>query len=411
MTNLAPPRQGPRPLPLHLAAEAAILQMSFAGLMPWSSASPLSKPFQLLVAERGKSPTDGADAWPADLDRSSFVDALTRTAKNSLELFSAGIAAYHRHPFRRQRSAPPAIWQNGAATLHAYADRGVATLFVPSLINRAYILDLAQDRSLLEYAARNGLRPYLLDWGEPGSDERSFALGDYVSRVLIPALDHIATTTGQTPRLVGYCMGGTLAMAPAVLRPDLISGLALLAAPWDFHAESAASRQLIALFRPLLTHVIEAAGCAPVDLLQALFASLDPTLAGRKFRGLAVLDPASTAAERFVELEDWLNDGVPLAGPAARETLFEWYGENLTQRGRWQIQDRVITPASVTAPTLAVIPANDRIVPPASAMALAEAIPGAKVHRVALGHVGMMAGGSAARLLYGPLVEWLTAPS
>jgi polyhydroxyalkanoate synthase len=42
-----------------------------------------------------------------------------------------------------------------------------------------------------------------------------------------------------------------------------------------------------------------------------------------------------------------------------------------------------------------------------SAAPLAEMIPGAVLHRPAAGHVGMVAGGSAERVLWGPLGDWL----
>lgn len=232
--------------------------------------------------------------------------------------FVRGVRGYQNHGYRRTLPLPPAVWRAGTACLRDYGGPGgaPAVVFVPSLINRGYILDLAAARSLLRASARQ-LRTYWLDWGEPGETEKKFSTADYLNRVLIPALAEVKGRTGQPPRLAGYCMGGTLAAA-AVLRPDLVSALALLAAPWDFHVDSAASRALIALARPALEIMIEANGCAPADLLQALFASLDPTLAGRKFHAFAALDPEADPARRFVELEDWLNDGVPLAGPVAR---------------------------------------------------------------------------------------------
>src|SRR3546814_10267711 len=48
---------------------------------------------------------------------------------------------------------------------------------------------------------------------------------------------------------------------------------------------------------------------------------LDPQLVVRKFLAFGRLDAASRKAEEFVALEDWLNDGVPLAAPVARECL------------------------------------------------------------------------------------------
>lgn len=397
-----PPRLGPRPLPLHLAMEGWMLQMSFVGLTPWSDKSPLSAPLQRLRAEQQNQ---------KELDPAKLIEALTRAAQARMEGFGTGLTAYHRHPFKRTRTAPAATWNKGAAALRDYGGNGgTPALFVPSLVNRAYILDLAEDRSLMTAAARAGLHAYLLDWGEPGPAERRFTVENYVNDVMIPALDHIKTTTGQAPRLIGYCMGGTLAMAPAMLRPELISGLALLAAPWDFHVDSAASRKLIETFGPMLDAMLTAFGAAPVDLLQMLFASLDPTLVGRKFRSFANLKPDSESAQRFVELEDWVNDGIELAGPVAREALFGWYGANTTMSRQWKIGGRAIDPRDVRTPTLAYIPSHDRIVPPGSALALAHAIPNADIRRLDLGHVGMMASSAAPKLLYQPLIDWLKRP-
>jgi poly(3-hydroxyalkanoate) synthetase len=324
-----------------------------------------------------------------------------------MELLLEGVRRYQDHPYVRTRDAPAAIWSIGAAALRDYGGTGPAVLFVPSLINRAYILDLAKDRSLLGACAAAGARTFLLDWGEPGLDELKFSIEDYVIGVLIPTLEQVKALTGQAPRLVGYCMGGTVCVAPAVLRPELISGLGLLAAPWDFHAESASSRVMIAATKPILDAMISAQGCASVDLLQALFASLDPTLVGRKFRGFAERDSDSEAARRFIELEDWLNDGIPLAAEVARQCLFGWYDENQTLTGTWRVANAIIDPRRITVPTLALIPARDRIVPPASAEALARRIPNCEQLNVDLGHIGMMAGGLAPKLVYEPLAKWL----
>jgi polyhydroxyalkanoate synthase len=391
--------------------------MSFVGLMPdWTASSgdsPLSRPIRRLVAEHARlNPDTVAGGGRALFDRSgldvaAFVDALTREAKARMDRLLEGVLRYQNHPYRRTRPAPPPVWTRGAAALRDYGGKGPAVLFVPSLVNRAYILDLAEGRSLLAAAAGSGLRAFLLDWGEPGAAERDYSVDDYVAHVLVPTLAHVEALTGAPPSLVGYCMGGTLAAAAAVLRPDLVARLALLAAPWDFHADSAAARAFLATFRPVIEGLIAAQGCASVDFLQAMFASLDPTLVGRKFRGFAARDMNTEAARRFVELEDWLNDGVPLVANVARQCLFDWYSDNVTLTNRWRIGGTVIDPAVIAAPTLAVIPSQDRIVPPESAKALARRIPICDTRVLDLGHIGMMAGGSAAELLYAPLVAWL----
>jgi polyhydroxyalkanoate synthase len=94
-------------------------------------------------------------------------------------------------------------------------------------------------------------------------------------------------------------------------------------------------------------------------------------------------------------VEDWLNDGVPLAGPAAREALDRWYLGNETARGTWDVGGQIITPQALETPSLVIIPERDRIVPPESALALAQALPQAHVRTVPLGHVGMVIGRQA----------------
>lgn len=420
-----PPRLGPRPLPLHMAVEGWILQMSLAGLVPSSSASPSSRPNPLaqlaaslpanLRAVLQELTAEAVALNPAGLSQANaapFVDAITREATLRMETFARGVQAYQAHPYRRDLTPPPAVWRMGAASLRDYGGpkKAPPVLFVPSLINRAHILDLAEDRSLLRAAAGAGLRAYLLDWGYPGKAERQFTSGDYVEGVLIPALEEIKAQSGQVPRLVGYCLGGTLSVAPAVLRPDLVAALGLLAAPWDFRSGTEASRVLMNVSRPVIEVMLAAEGLASVDMLQALFASLDPTLVGRKFRRFAALDQNSEHARRFVELEDWLNDGVPLSGALAEEVFFNWYGANDPLNGRWKIDGTVIDPGRIACPTLAFIPTQDRIVPPGAAQCLADRIPQGAARTVAFGHIGMVAAANAPRAIYQPLLDWLKSP-
>jgi polyhydroxyalkanoate synthase len=210
---------------------------------------------------------------------------------------------------------------------------------------------------------------------------------------------------------MGYCMGGTLAVALAALRPRRIAGLALLAAPWDFHADKSGHAFLLSA-GPLLAGLADRVGELPVDILQTLFWSLDPWLAVKKFGRFLGLDPASETAREFVLLEDWLNGGPPLAGPVARECLVGWYGKNLPAAGQWTVGGKRIVPSRIKLPALVMIPSGDRIVPPLSAAALAEPRRGLKnVTRLdlPLGHIGMVVSGRARELCWMPLLDWLAA--
>lgn len=347
----------------------------------------------------------GPDAWTR-LDEAVAAEAVLRH-----DAFLAGIEAYRHHSYRRALTPAPEIWRQGTTSLRDYRlpECGAAppVLVVPSLINRAYILDLTEKRSLMRYLAAKGLAPFLVDWDAPGEAEKNFTLTDYIAGRLEAALDEVVRLSGRKAAVVGYCMGGLLALALAQRRPDAVSGLVLLATPFDFVTGREANAVLMKALAQPMGGLIDGVGEVPVDMLQAMFAGLDPGLAARKFMAFARLKRRSAKARDFVALEDWANDGVPLAGPVARECLFGWYGENDPALGRWCIEGRPVNPESVTVPTLVMIPRRDRIVPPASALPLWERIPSAKLMRLAGGHVGMLTGPRAKTEVYGPLMRWL----
>jgi len=400
------PRQGPRPLALHLTSATGAWLSSRAaspllrsGLLPWRPEFALPGGMLSLALAAAKS-----DGFAAALDRE-----LTRRATRFLD----GVERYRRHPYIRDLTEPPVLWQSGTTRLLDYgaisakARRGAPVLIVPSLINRAYILDLAPGQSLLRYLALQGLRPLLVDWGAPGADERRFGLDEYILERLEPAAAAARALAGAGPAVLGYCMGGLLALALAARRPELVGALALLATPWRFHAERAEQARLLGMLAAPIARSYQALGEVPVDVLQALFAAQDPLIALRKFSRFAEMPPESAAAAGFVALEDWLNDGVPLAISVARECLGGWYGEDLPGRGLWRVGGLPILPRGIDVPALVVVPAQDRIVPPATAAALADELPQAERLTPRLGHIGMIVGRDAPAAVWAPLGAWL----
>jgi poly[(R)-3-hydroxyalkanoate] polymerase subunit PhaC len=397
----------PRPLPAHLASAMLLWLSSRAALTSWPAGWPNSNEADGRLRElAGAVVRRGPEAVAAALDR----ELLRRAAR-----FLAGLEAYRRHPYRRADSRLPVVWRRGAARLLDYGLRRggppapPTVLIVPSLINRYYILDLLRERSFARHLAAAGLRPLVLDWGEPGAAERDFALADYITGPLEAALSAATALASGRPALLGYCMGGLLALALALRRPSDIAALALLATPWDFHAERAAQARLLGTLVEALPLWGGPGAAVSVAVIQSLFLALDPFLGERKFVRFAGLDPESAAARDFVALEDWINDGVRLARPVALECGRSWYRDNDPGRGQWRVAGKRMRPAALAAPALVVVPSRDRIVPPAAAAPLAAAIPGAAVLRPPFGHIGMMASPAAPEAVWRPIAEWLKA--
>jgi polyhydroxyalkanoate synthase subunit PhaC len=403
----APPgvRWGPRPLPAHLAAAATLFATSNAVLGSLKSGSPLWNPLTQPTGDLKPAADALAKAF-AGADPDAFAAAAARESTSRMDAFLTGVERYRTASYSRNVPDPPPVWSEGSTRLLDYgADTGNRpVLLIPSLINRGYILDLSQACSFARWLAAQGMRPLLVDWGAPGPAEQNFGLDQYIAR-LERGLD-IAAKAGPVP-VLGYCMGGLLAMALAVRRQVDIDRLALLATPWDFHAPNPATALRLSQFAAACEPLLALQGVLPVDVIQMLFFSLDPFLGVRKFTAFGAAAPDSARAEAFVALEDWLNDGAPLPATVARECLRGWYGDNTPARGEWRIGGSVVSPALFAKPAYVAAPANDRIVPPESALAIASDLPDVTVVRPNLGHIGMMVGAAAKETVWDPLSAWL----
>jgi polyhydroxyalkanoate synthase subunit PhaC len=292
----------------------------------------------------------------------------------------------------------PVVARAGRAVLRDYGGSGPPVVFVPSLINPPMILDMPYRRSLLRWLSRQGVRPLLLDWGTPLPQHRDQDVVQHIEEMLIPLLRSI----GEPPALVGYCLGGTMAMAAAAAVP--VRGLALIAAPWRFSGFGAEAIARIESLWDGAHETCDKLGLVPIEVLQAGFWQLDPARTIAKYERFGRLDPASAAARSFVAMEDWANAGAPLTYAAGRQVFDDLFTADLPGSKRWRVADTIADPATLPCPAIEFVSLTDRIVPHTSAAGFADR------RELRLGHVGMMVGSSAKDALWRPLANWLTGP-
>lgn len=403
-------RLGPRPLPLHLmtALYASLslpvvwrnLKNASASLRPNKNAEPLQKLQNLLVENLSLPALENI-----------FDAALRDIAFSDAHYFLSGVRQYQTCPLKRRLPEAPVIWQEGHTKLRDYAPHlpsATSILVIPSLINRYHILDLDSDQSFLRFLVAHHLRPLLVDWDTPDETERHFTLDALMAHRLMPILAFILQETGQAPHIMGYCMGGLLALALATLGKTAIRSISLLATPWDFGVTSLPDM----LRQEAMLRLIRESGFMPVDMIQSLFALQQPLQTFRKFRDFGRRMEAGMADDdvrRFVLVEDWLNDGVPLAAPVALACLRKWYGQNAPMKGTWSVGGQTIDPRRITIPSCVVIPRQDRVVSPAAAKPLATLLPDCFVLEPDTGHIGMMASRRANAIMWQPFLEWITS--
>ena len=314
-----------------------------------------------------------------------FLELVRKVSEGDSELARdalAGLNAYENAERAPPPEPKPEIARAAGACLRDHGGDGPPAVLIPSLINPPRILDLDAEVSLASAVAGMGRRALLLDWGE--ARERDLHVAGHIEDLLQPLLRSI----GEPAALIGYCLGGTMTIAAANLVE--CERVVTLAAPWHFARYPDRSR---AALEDMWRHSQSAAkslGALPMEVLQAAFWSLDPERTVRKFAEFGRLEPASAEARRFVQLEDWANEGEPLPWPAARELIEDLFGADLPGSGKWQVGGSTASD-QLEVPSLHLLAGRDLIAPP-------ETAPAGDGVSIAAGHVGMIVGSARTRL-------------
>jgi len=321
----------------------------------------------------------------------------SETAENAdrMRKALAGLRAYQEAERERPLPQGAVILETRGASLRDYGGDGPPVLFIPSLINPPNILDLSADKSLLRWLVGQGHHVLLLDWGCDSIGRRDLSITGHVEEIIAPAMRE----TGRDVALVGYCIGGTMAIAAATIEP--CRKLGTIAAPWRFDGFPENSRSLLQSLWSSAEPVTRSLGLFPMEVLQAAFWSLDPARTVSKFEAFAEEDPKGVKARAFVTLEDWANDGPPLPEAAARELFESFISEDRPGRGKWAVGGAFVEPRSLSCPQLHIGSSVDKIVPQASEPPSGEHV------TLNQGHVGMVIGSRAKAMLWEPLSEWL----
>ncbi|MCP4805823.1 MAG: alpha/beta fold hydrolase [Proteobacteria bacterium] len=317
------------------------------------------------------------------------------------------VARGHRGAALLMGTPRPPVGQTPNVVIHRhdklvvryYAPRGTERrapiVLVPSLINKAYILDLEPDRSVVTEFADRGHPTYLIDWGVPQPEDADEDVRYVLDELLARSLRRIRRHARQTPVALGYCMGGTLLAMGIARHPDLVRGLILLAAPFRF-SEAGRFREFVADFDP--DTAIGPDGLVPVSVMQPAFKLLDPMGNWTKLVALEKASHDPVRLRRSLARERWLEENVPMPGAFAREFIGRAYQDDALLDGAWEIDGQAIDLSRITVPTLVVACERDFIAPAACVLPVADVLPNATAEVLPTGHIGVVVGG------YGPKV-------
>ena len=313
-------------------------------------------------------------------------------------------------------STPSVIcWRDGSATLrryhgeprHAEPRHAEPILLVHAFVSEPWILDLTPSRSLVRALLGAGFDVWLFDPGSPTRETAHHGLGELARALLAAEQEVLAHTGAERLHLVGYCTGGTLALARAgAFARTHIGSIVTIASPVDMAVPGGMRAVLGSRWlKPVLC--LDETACVPGPVIRESFHALRPqALQGMRARRRLRHDAAF--CETYGALGRWVWEHRPLAGGVYYD-LVDLYRTNALIDGRWHLGKQRVDLTQIDVPVLAALAARDHIVPAGSSHALAS-IPGIDVDVLACpsGHVSMLCGSGGARVLYPGLIGWLT---
>ena len=84
-------------------------------------------------------------------------------------------------------------------------------LLVPAWINKYYIMDLNDEKSMVKWLVAQGHTVFIISWRNPDESLAEKRFEDYMLEGPVAAMDVVQEITGSDEmNLVGYCLGGTL---------------------------------------------------------------------------------------------------------------------------------------------------------------------------------------------------------
>jgi len=260
-----------------------------------------------------------------------------------------------------------------------------------------------------------GFEVYMIDWGVPTDSDHGLTLHDYVEGLLKNVIDFILERHERRDlHLLGYCMGGTLAVLFASLLPERVKSLTLMAAPIDFGRRDT----LLSLWTDPqyfdVDSLIDKYGNCPAPFLQSCFLLMKPVqnVIEKYVTFYEQLDDSRFVSNYFA-MEHWVNDNIPVAGETFRTFVKSFFQKNELVRGEFRLGESRVDLSRIACPLLILTAKADHLVAPASTEGIVPLVSSTDIETMGIdaGHVGLVVGGKAHKAFWPRATGWLAERS
>jgi polyhydroxyalkanoate synthase len=311
-------------------------------------------------------------------------------------------------------SEKEAVFRDDKITLYRFKPiakpAGVTPVLISyALVNRPYMMDLQQDRSLIRRLLEQGLDVYLIDWGYPDGADRFLDLDDYINGFLDRCVQFVLDQHGiDKVNLLGVCQGGTFSLCYSALHPERIKNLVAMVTPVDFKTpENLLSKWAQDMD---VDAVVDSGGNVSGEMLNVAYVSLMPfRLMQQKYVSLVDILGEPKQVENFMRMEKWIFDSPDQAGDAFRQFTKWFFQENRLIKGTVELGGDKVDLKKISMPVLNIYGRQDHLVPPSASIPLANHV-GTKDYtafEMDVGHIGMYVSGKSQKQLPETIAKWL----
>lgn len=306
------------------------------------------------------------------------------------------------------------VWRDGKVVLYRFKGERTPSARVPilmsyALVNRPYMVDLQEDRSLVKGLLARGEDVYVIDWGYPDRSDRFLTMEDYIERFIGGAVDYLrAAYDLPSITLLGICQGGAFSLCYAALHPEKIRNLITMVTPVDFHTSD---NMLSNWNREIdVDQLVDTLGNVPADMMNFTYLMLKPwRLFAQKYVGMVDILDDKQAMEDFLRMEKWIFDSPDQAGEAFREFSKQFFQQNRFVTGGAKVGDQDVDLGMVDMPVLNIYAEQDHLVPPDASRALKRLVGTEDYTELSFkgGHIGIYVSGRAQKEVPQTIHDWL----
>ncbi|MEM6942930.1 MAG: class I poly(R)-hydroxyalkanoic acid synthase [Pseudomonadota bacterium] len=266
-------------------------------------------------------------------------------------------------------------------------------LFVPPWINKFYILDLNEKKSMIRWLVAQGHTVFVISWVNPGPEQKDETWTSYMKKGVYTGLEKALEETGaDKANIVGYCIGGTMLGTTlchmAATGDDRIASATFFTAQLDFSDAGELAAFVDDEVLNNIRQVVAEHGFLSSENMFNAFNCLRSSDLVWSF----VVNNYLLGKENFpFDLLYWNSDSTAMPGQVHLEYLDTFYNKDALAKGELVLDGHKLDPKAVTLPCYHVATVEDHIAPAASAFRAAKLL-GGRAHKFVLAGSGHIAG-------------------